>query len=59
VRRDGHVRGVGGRVASFELADSVAVTTVRMRSRLARAWVVSVRRGYRSMVASMVNGRAH
>jgi len=45
VRRDGHARGVGGRADSFGLADSVAMMTARMNSRVVRAWVVLVRRG--------------
>ena len=51
-------RGVGGRAASFGLADSMAVMTARMSSRPVQARVVLVRRGYRSMVASMVSLRA-
>ena len=48
-------RGVGGRAASFGLADSMAVMTARMSSRPVQARVVLVRRGYRSMVASMIS----
>jgi hypothetical protein len=47
-----------GRATAFRLADSGAMMTARMSSRVVRGCVVLVRRGYRSMVASMVSLRA-